>query len=502
SYQTYETALRTAQSAGVNMLRVGGTMVYEDDAFYDLCDELGILIWQDFMFANMDYPTTNEDFLANCRQECEQLLARLQTHACLAVLCGNSEIQQQVAMLGLPQEAWKSTFFDHTLPTICQQYVDVPYWVSSPAGGALPFQANVGTSHYQGVGAFLRPLEDARCSDVRFAAECLSFAHIPEDQTIDLFIKPHELAVHHPKWKARVPRDAGAAWDFDDVRDYYLKLLFDVEPLKLRYSDMERYLALSRVTSGEVMAYVFAEWRRRNSVCNGGLTWFYRDLWPGAGWSMLDSTSYPKAAYYYFRRVSLPQACFFSDEGLNGLWLHVINDRETILSAEIQLSLYRAAGTCMASVSKTIALPPHDAVELHADALFEQFLDLTYAYRFGPAGYDVAVATMRNHQSSQPISEAFYFPQGLPSARETDLGLSAHAIAQADGTYMLTLQTEKFVQSVAIHVANYVPEDNYFHLQPHSEKVVTLFPVDKQRMITFRGVVAPLNAYNEITIQV
>ena len=162
TYPAYVANLQMAQRAGINMLRVSGTMIYENDCFYDLCDELGILIWQDFMFANMDYPTSDRAFRANCRQECEQLLERLQTHACLAVLCGNSEIQQQVAMLGLTQEMWSDEYFEQILPEICQRYVDIPYWISSPGGGALPFQVNTGNAHYQGVGAFLRPLEDAR----------------------------------------------------------------------------------------------------------------------------------------------------------------------------------------------------------------------------------------------------------------------------------------------------------------------------------------------------
>lgn len=498
SYQAYQASLQTAQAAGLNMLRVGGTMVYEDDAFYELCDELGILVWQDFMFANMDYPTTDAAFLANCRQECEQVLQRLQTHPCLAVLCGNSEIQQQVAMLGLSQEVWQNAFFEQDLPVICQTYVDVPYWISSPSGGVLPFQANVGNAHYQGVGPFLRPLEDARRSEVRFASECLGFAHVPEDRTLDFFLSPAERVVHHPKWKARTPRDTGSTWDFEDIRDYYLKLLFEVDPLKLRYSDMERYLDLSRVTTGEVVASVFAEWRRQRSVCNGGLIWFYRDLWPGAGWGIVDSTGYPKAVYYYLRRVSLPQACFFMDEGVNGLYLHAANDREAAFPVTLQLSLYRYTGTLMATVTKDIVLSPREVAEIHVDALFAHFQDLTYAYRFGPPGYDLAVATLVDPQTTRQVSEAFYFPQGLLSTREGDLGLSAQAIAQPDGTYTLTIRAAKFAQSIAIRVDNYLPEDNYFHLQPGGERVVALLPSGKQNKL--RGFISALNTYNEIPI--
>ena len=95
---------------------------------------------------------------------------------------------------------------------------------------------------------------------------------------------PADVVVHHPRWKAGVPRDAGTGWDFDDVRDHYLRLLFGVDPAELRRCDHERYLELSRAVSGEAMAAVFGEWRRPGSPCGGGLVLWLRDLVPGAGW--------------------------------------------------------------------------------------------------------------------------------------------------------------------------------------------------------------------------
>src|SRR6202035_2030939 len=115
----------------------------------------------------------------------------------------------------------------------------------------------------------------ARRSEVRFASECLAFANIPEDETLALLSPGLALRCHHSRWKERVARDLGAGWDFDDVRDHYLKLLFKVDPLELRYADHERYLTLSRVVTGEVMATTIAEWRRKRSTCRGALIWFW-----------------------------------------------------------------------------------------------------------------------------------------------------------------------------------------------------------------------------------
>jgi beta-mannosidase len=498
--EAYTAALMLARQAGMNMLRVSGTMVYESDLFYDLCDELGLLVWQDFMFANMDYPFAHAGFLENVQQECIQVLERLQTHPCLALLCGNSEIQQQVQMLGLGAEMAQSDYFDRQLPELCQTFVDLPYWSSTPSGGALPFQANVGNAHYQGVGAYLRPLDDARRSEVRFATECLSFSNIPEDPTIDLILRAGESVYHHPKWKGRVPRDSAVGWDFEDIRDFYLQALFAADAMQLRYSDMERYLALSRVVPGEVMFSVFAEWRRQRSTSHGGLIWFYRDLWPGAGWGVVDATGYPKAAYYYLKRVLAPTTCFFSDEGVSGLCLHVLNDAPVALAADVKISIYRHSSVLVESITTELELAPHAGRELHVDALFQHFLDLTYAYRFGPPGHDLVVATLVARQTQEPLGEAYYFPQGLPTTRNMDIGLHAQVEARPDGSYALTVQTQKFAHAVAIHAEKFLPEDNYFSLSPTGERTILLHPWGKARV--FQCSISALNTYNEIAISI
>ncbi len=303
----------------MNMLRVAGPMVYECDEFLDLCDLRGVLLWQDFMFANMDYPGEDETFLDGVRAEARQQLARLQARPSLAILCGNSEGAQQAAMSGAPRECWAPPLFEKILADLSDEYCpDVPYCPSSTHGGAFPHQANAGPASYYGVGAYLRPLQDARRAEVRFASECLAFANVPEAETLALLTRDSALRCHHALWKERVPRDLGAGWDFDDVRDHYAADLFRIDPMRLRYADHDRYLRVARAVSGEVMAACFAEWRRVRSSCGGALVWFLRDLWPGAGWGVVDATGLPKAAYYYLKRSLQPISLSLSDEGNNG----------------------------------------------------------------------------------------------------------------------------------------------------------------------------------------
>ena len=318
-------AIETVRAAGMNMLRVPGFGPYEQDAFYDLCDELGVLVWQDLMFMSMDYPFADDDFGRVAEAEVRQLVDRLAGRSSLAVLCGNSEVEQQVAMLGLDISLARIPFFDQVVPAIARAAgLDAIYVPSAPFGGDLPIRPDRGVTNYYGVGGYRGPLSDARTSGILFAAECLAFANVPDDEALASLVPepPGEPFVHNPRWKAGVPRDAGAGWDFDDLRDHYLALLFGVDPGTLRRGQPDRYLELSRAVTGEVMVHVYGEWRRAGSPCGGGLILWLRDLVAGAGWGVVDNHGRPKTAYHHLRRILAPTAVWLIDEGIGG-WSHM-----------------------------------------------------------------------------------------------------------------------------------------------------------------------------------
>ena len=499
SPDSYRAALDALVDAGMNIIRLGGTMFYEAEELYALCDERGVLVWQDFMFANMDYPTEDALFMASAQLEAEQLLERLSGHVSLSVLCGSSETEQQAAMLGLPREQWSNALFSEHLPALChERRPEVPYLPSSPSGGTLPFHPNEGVTHYYGVGAYLRPQEDARRANVRFASECLAFSNVPEDTNIERVLAPGEAPTTHPAWKSRVPRDRGVAWDFEDVRDHYLELLFGMKARALRSEDLPRYLALSRQVPGELMASTFAEWRRPGSSCRGGLVWFLRDLWPGAGFGIIDSEGHPKAPYYALKRVLAPVSLLALDEGLNGLVLHAINDRAQPLDATVRFSSYRSGDIQTGQAERTVLLPPRSTRSLSVEEMLGHFADTTYAYRFGPPPYDVGHGELMDRAQGTRLAEVFHFPHGFALCREEDVGLECTAQAAGEGSYLLTLTTRRFAQSVAITARSFRPDDNYFHLAPGEQRSVHLSPLQANAVL--RGTVQPLNAVRETAL--
>lgn len=469
---TYLNYLGLAKIAGFNMIRVGGTMTYEADEFHTLCDRLGLLVWQDFMFANFDYPSLDEGFVALVELEAAQFLTRHAGSPSLAVLCGGSEIAQQAAMLGLSPDQRHVELTAATLANaVAKHRPDAIYIGDSPHGNVLPFSPREGVSHYYGVGAYLRPLDDARRADVRFASECLAFANVPCEATLETIGSP---APHEPNWKSAVPRDPGASWDFDDVRDHYLQELYGVDPARLRGREYERYLELSRAVVADVVSETFSEWRRVGSRCSGALVWQFQDVVPGTGWGIVDACLRPKSSWYAMKHTLQPQQILLTNEGLNGLDVHVLNDSPHALDARVELVALRDGSTPLLRADHYVLLDAHSAVVLNSADLLGRFFDFTYAYRFGPPEHDTVVASLYTADGTL-LSETFYFPERTgPSVFERrDIGLAAHA-EYRDGQCLVDIQTRSLARYVQISAPGMRPEDNWFHLAPGGTAQVRL----------------------------
>lgn len=465
--------LERVRDAGMNMLRLAGTGAYESTLFHDLCDELGILLWQDLMFANLDYPVVDEVFANRVLEEAREILGRLAHRPSMAVVCGNNEIEQQPAMMGLDPELGRDPVWDRELGEIVAGCgLDCAYVRSTPCGGDLPFQPAGGVVHYFGVSGYMRPTADARRAAVGFAAESLAFANVPDEV---------DVPVHHPRWKAGVQRDAGtgwdigAGWDFDDVRDHYLNEVFGVDPVQLRRSDHARYLDLSRAATGEVMSEVMGEWRRCGSGCAGALVLWLKDMLPGAGLGVIDAAGNPKVAYHHLRRALAPVAVWTTDEGVGGVLVQVANDRQDSLEAVLRVALYRDREVRVAASETEIAIEPHSARCWGVEGLIGHFLDPAWAYRFGPPTADVIVTGL--WRDGELLSQAFRFPAGRPIDREPieRVGLTGSA-EQRGERVSLTIATRRLAFGVRIQAPGFVADDDAFSIEPGGERQLLLRP--------------------------
>lgn len=461
------------RDAGMNMVRAPGVIVYESDEFYALCDELGIMVWQDFAFANFDYPIQNAAFRDSVGREASEFLSRVQASPALAVLCGGSEVYQQASMLGMDETKWRSPLFEEFLPQIAaERRPDVAYVVNSPSGGALPFQADFGVSHYYGVGAYRRALEDARRANVRFASECLGFSCIPEDASLRRDFGDAPLS--SPLWDARVPRDMGAMQTFADVTEHYMQRLYGCDPQALRRSDPERYLDLGRAAVAESMEATIGEWRRKGSQTRGAIVWFLKDLWPSPGWGVIDAHGEPKSAYFALKRAFRPIQLMLTDEGVNGLFVHLVNESAGPVEGEVALSCYRDGHVRVMHSMRRICLEPRSVTALRDIDFWGAFFDTALAYNFGPPSHDVTVARFEAFDGEAGVIEAFHFPLGR-TATPSRLGLEA-AVELGEAGYDLVMTTAATAHSVKIADEAFRPSDNWFHLGPGRTKRIRLIP--------------------------
>ena len=463
--EAYRPLLERARDAGMNMLRVPGVMALETPEFTELLDELGILHWQDMMLANFDYGFGESSADAPFKAELAAFLAARQGAPSLAVVCGGSEMAQQAAMLSLPEAVWNDPFLKETFPAlVAAERPDVIAVPNSPWGGDLPFSTGAGVTHYYGVGAYRRPLEDARRANVRFASECLAFATLPQPEAM-----PTGAAPTSAEWKALVVRDLKADWDFEDVRDHYTDLLYSVDCSRLKQDDPARYRALAAATPGEVMETVMAEFRRAGAPTAGALVWHLSDLGPGFGWGVIDHQTRPKPPYYALARAFRPVSVAITDEGLDGLALHLINETATPRALTVTLTAYAEDGTVVIDGILTKPLPPRTVEPVSSAEVFGVFFDVTDAYRFGPPAHAVTVARLTDTETGERIAEAFHFPRGR-AAVMADAGLTATAGRDDHGAY-IDLVTQRLAQSVHLDLPGFEPEDDWFHLAPGMRRI-------------------------------
>jgi beta-mannosidase len=304
-------------------------------------------------------------------------------------------------MVGLDPCVARAGFFYAEVPSALElAEVDALYVPSAPCGADRPLLQSQGVSNWFGVGGYRQPLSAVRAAGVRFASECLAIANIGDDVS----------NLDSSNWKDGVARDVGSDWDFDDVRNHYLELLYDVNSDHMRDSDPERWLDLSRQASGEVMSEVFGEWRRPDSGCGGGFILWLRDLVPGAGWGLLDNAGRPKRALRGLSKVLAPIAVWMTDEGMGGYAVHVANDRPQSFLGKLLVQV-STGGRMLYASETSVEVAANGVWSGDVETILGKWVDVAYNYRFGPPAHDLVTAQLLAIDSSL-IGDARRYPIG------------------------------------------------------------------------------------------
>ncbi|MDO5425610.1 MAG: glycoside hydrolase family 2 protein [Eubacteriales bacterium] len=293
-----ERDVKAAVFANFNCLRVWGGGYYPSDEFYDLCDEYGILLWQDLMYACNIYDL-NADFIENIRQEARDNVLRFRNHACLALICGNNEMETAwvdwKAVEGHAPSLKRDYLlqFEYILPAVVKETApDTFYWPSSPSSGGSfdePGDENRGDCHYWDVWHGQKPFSEYLKHYFRFCSE-FGFQSLPSIKTVETFTEEKDRNLFSKVMESHQKNPAANGKIL-----YYLSETF-------RYpKDLESLIFLSQILQGYAMKVATEHWRRNRGRCMGSIYWQFNDNWPVASWSSMDYYGRYKALHYMAR---------------------------------------------------------------------------------------------------------------------------------------------------------------------------------------------------------
>ncbi|MFO8009147.1 MAG: glycoside hydrolase family 2 protein [Candidatus Brocadiia bacterium] len=290
--EDYEALLGRAAEANMNMIRVWGGGIYEDDEFYELCDRLGLMVWQDFMLACATYPEHLDEWRENVRQEAEQVVRRLRNHPCVVLWCGNNECQMLAGRLDAPPH---EQVCEQMLPELCARLDPTrPYWPGSPYGEEDANSPGEGDQHNWSAWWGWQSPEAQRDYSGRFISE-YGLQAPPSLETVRRYIPS---SGHHVQ--SRVMEHHNRAGQGTERLYRHLSAMFRVP------AEFEDTVYLMQLTQGEAVKLGAEHWRSRKFRTAGALVWQLSDCWPAVSWAALDYMHRPKALHYYTRRFFSP----------------------------------------------------------------------------------------------------------------------------------------------------------------------------------------------------
>lgn len=441
---TVDYYLDLAQKSNFNIIRVWGGGSYASDYLISRCDEMGILVWQDFCFACQMYPFYEKEFTENVLAEIKANVRRLTTHPSLALWCGNNELEVMFSYLPKNTKIMKAyeEFFYHTLPDFIKDMTDVSYIPTSPIGSACFKEYssdNVGDTHMWNVWHGLKKLDYYATRYSRFLSE-FGLESLPSMKAIKTFAPPEEYAITSPSFNRHQKCLGG-----NKKMLFYLTEMFDFPK---RFEDLPY---LTGIVQAECIKNATVHFRQNKGRCNGSVFWQFNDVWNCPSWSSVDFEGVPKALQYKAREFFAPVTVSCKKEkGRAVIFAH--NDTLKEASLHLTLRLFKPDRI----KEYDIVLSPNSFKKVDEIAVNKRsVLQLCF-----------------NHEV---ITEIFTTP--------SKLGLKkANIESRLDGS-TLTLKSDTFAYNIFID-SDEIPGENYFSLTPGEEKTVTFNKAPKKYSIT------------------
>lgn len=467
----YEFMIKSAADANMNMLRVWGGGIYEDNLFYELCDQYGILVWQEMIFACAMYPADSE-FLENVRQEVVDNVKRIRNYSCVAMYCGNNENEA-----GWFQWGWKELYnetvqrnfeknayklFYKVIPSALREADSTRYYhPTSPIAGIKGVANNEGDIHYWGVWHGKEPFESYNSNIARFVSE-YGFQSYPELSTVAKYAAPEKRELHsdvmlsHQRCMADERKD----------KEYGNRLIQTYMDKWYRTpKDFNSYLYVSQVLQAEGVKLAMEAHRRAKPFCMGSLYWQIDDCWPVASWSSIDYYGRWKALHYAARKsfASILISPVLSDSELK---IFIVNDSLKNIDANLDVSILDFNGANIYNQVIEVQLQSNSS-SLGLSIPREVFSKEKSLSRM------VCVCSLS--QKNNILADAInYFT--LPKLLDLEKPLIKYSIQSSVSGFSVTLKTNTLAKNVYVICADdrSFLSDNYFDLIPGKDKTINV----------------------------
>ena len=451
----YDMLIREAQAANFNMLRIWGGGWYERDAFYQACDRLGIMVWQDFMFACAPYPDYDDGFCVEVEREAEYQTKRLQRHASIVLFCGSNENHWGFKDWWHELTKAGAQIYNYILPSVVQRNCpEIPYWNGSPYGGDAPNSNEVGNHHHWGEAMMnpnmkkrITPEEYDRCT-AKFITEFGYVGACSQETTRQYLddaplIPNSEVWQHHTNTFEKNTVAAGIAKHYTDP---------DTLPI-------EEYLLYSALCQGMMLSYALESMRARFD-CGGGLFWMFNDTWGELGWTIMDYYLRRKPAWYFVRRAFAPVRMILRSKG-DKIACILANDTAETVSQKIEYGYIRLDGQ----------YKDFKTVQINAEPLTR-----TLVCAFGRGNHDPTVGLWVTRAIEPSIFRpAIYRAVDYRDLQITKPGLAYTLIHSAGQLFTLKISAQAYAHAVHVKLPeNTIPSDNYFDLLPGETREIQI----------------------------
>ncbi|KAB1231014.1 beta-mannosidase [Chryseobacterium viscerum] len=469
--EKYQKLIKDTKDANMNMIRIWGGGIYEDDEFYKACDENGILVWQDFMFAGSFYPA-DEAFLNNVKEEVKDQVNRLQNHPSIAIWCGNNEIDEAIVNWGYQKQfkyskndslkVWKDykKLFNEVIPKALAENLKSDkniYWPSSPSiGWGHKESLTEGDSHYWGVWWGEQPFEIYNEKVGRFMSE-YGFQGTPSlETTKSMFSGTPDLNLQNPTIKAHEKHARG--WD---IINEYLKRDYKIP------TDFVQYNYVSQLLQARGMQIAIEAHRRAKPYNMGTLYWQLNDCWPVVSWSSIDYLGNWKAFHYQARRSFEPVLISVAETD-KSYDVYLISDLLNELKLDTQFELVDFKGKTLWKASQSD--------NIKAD-ISKKILTISKSEL---AQFDLSKAVLKISSGKDTKFEKLFFFN-----KPKDLKLSKPEIKiRKISPIEIEISTDVLAKDVYL-IGDTHFSDNFFDLLPGASKRITLSkPLDKVEVVS------------------